>query len=137
MGTTLTEQEVMEAAGQIVRAYAAMDAQAYFTAFDPKATFLFHSSPSRLGSRREYEEQWDSWVSGGWKVVSCHSTDPFVQLLGSVAIFSHSVHTVIEEGGVSASTTERETIVFSRTGDAGITAVHEHLSPTLAEGAEQ
>ncbi|WP_427134840.1 YybH family protein [Pseudarthrobacter sp. S9] len=137
MGTTLTEQEVTEAAGQIVRAYAAMDAQAYFAAFDPKATFVFHSSPSRLDSRQEYEEQWQSWVSGGWKVVSCHSSDPLVQLLGTAAVFSHAVRTVIQEGGALTSTDERETIVFSRTGDTGITAVHEHLSLTFDAGAEQ
>ncbi len=116
----------------------AMDAQSYFAAFDPQATFVFHASPSRLNSRQEYEEQWQSWVSGGWKVVSCHSSDPLVQVLGTAAVFSHTVRTVTEEGGTPTNTEERETIVFCRTGDTGITAVHEHLSlNTFDAGAEQ
>ena len=50
---------------------------------------------------------------------------------GDTAIFSHRVHTVIEAGGETGASEERETIVFTRTPD-GLRAVHEHLSPVPA-----
>ena len=41
--------EVGAAADALVAAFAAHDVTAYFDAFDPDATFLFHSSPRVLG----------------------------------------------------------------------------------------
>jgi ketosteroid isomerase-like protein len=124
----LTPEEVTSAAERIVAAYSAMDEGAYFAAFDPQATFIFHGSPERLTCREDYEGQWRIWVSEGWKVISCHSSDPSVQIYGTTAVFSHSVGTTTEEQGQQATTKERETIVFTRAGSDGILAVHEHLS---------
>jgi ketosteroid isomerase-like protein len=124
----LTPEEVTSAAERIVAAYSAMDEDAYFASFDPQATFIFHGSPERLTSRGDYEAQWRIWVSEGWKVISCHSSDPFIQIYGTTAVFSHSVATTTEEQGQRATSEERETIVFTRAGTDGIMAVHEHLS---------
>jgi ketosteroid isomerase-like protein len=128
MSPQLTPEEVTSAAERIVAAYSAMDEDAYFGSFDPQATFLFHATPERLNSRDDYEEQWRTWVSEGWKVIGCHSSDPFIQIYGTTAVFSHSVATTTEERGRRAVTEERETIVFTRAGSGGIKAVHEHLS---------
>ena len=128
MSPQLTPEEVTSAAERIVAAYSAMDEDAYFGSFDSQATFLFHATPERLASREDYEGQWRTWVSEGWKVISCHSSDPFIQIYGTTAVFSHSVATTTEEQGQHATTEERETIVFTRAGSDGITAVHEHLS---------
>ena len=46
-----------------------------------------------------------------------------------VAAFVHDVRTTTETGGVAETTAERETIVFHRTADGSVSAVHEHLSP--------
>jgi ketosteroid isomerase-like protein len=128
MSPQLTHEDVALAAERVVAAYAAMDQDVYFDSFDPQATFIFHGTPERLTSREDYQEQWRSWVSEGWRVISCHSSDPFIQIHGTTAVFSHSVTTVIEEQGQRATTAERETIVFTRAGSGGIVAVHEHLS---------
>jgi len=129
MSPQLTPEEVSFAARRIVAAYSSMDEHAYFASFDPQATFIFHGTPERLTSREDYQAQWRIWVSGGWNVISCHSSDPFIQIHGATAIFSHSVSTTTEEKGKRATAEERETIVFTRTGSDGIVAVHEHLSP--------
>jgi ketosteroid isomerase-like protein len=128
MSPQLTPEEITSAASRIVSAFAAMDEDAYFASFDPAATFIFHGTPARLTSRDDYEAQWRTWVSEGWKVISCHSSDPFVQLYGTTAVFSHSVATTVEEQGQRTTTEERETILFTRSGSDGILAVHEHLS---------
>ncbi|WP_284983587.1 nuclear transport factor 2 family protein [Arthrobacter sp. efr-133-TYG-118] len=73
MSPQLTPEEVMSAAERIVAAYSAMDEDAYFGSFDPQATFLFHATPERLNSRDDYEEQWRTWVSEGWKVIGCQA----------------------------------------------------------------
>jgi ketosteroid isomerase-like protein len=128
MSLQLTPEEITSAASRIVTAYSCMDHDAYFASFDPQATFIFHGTPERLTSRDDYEAQWRTWMSEGWKVISCHSSDPSVQVYGTTAVFSHSVATTTEEQGRRKSTEERETIVFTRSGSDGILAVHEHLS---------
>lgn len=128
MSPQLSPDEVTSAAERIVAAYSVMDEDAYFASFDPQATFIFHGTPERLSSREDYEAQWRTWVSNGWKVISCHSSDPFIQIYGTTAVFSHSVATTTEELGQRATTEERETIVFTRSVSGGILAVHEHLS---------
>jgi ketosteroid isomerase-like protein len=128
MSPQLSPDEVTSAAERIVAAYSGMDEDAYFASFDPQATFIFHGTSERLTSREDYEAQWHTWVCEGWKVISCHSSDPFIQIYGTTAVFSHSVATTTEEQGQRATTEERETIVFTRTGSGGIIAVHEHLS---------
>jgi uncharacterized protein (TIGR02246 family) len=125
------EREVLAAADALVRAFASGDRAAYFACFAPEATFVFHTTPQRLGSRAAYEALWEQWVAeDGFAVVSCTSTGPVVQVLGpDAAVFAHDVTTVVEVGGTREELHERETIVFTRR-DGVWMAVHEHLSPT-------
>ncbi|GAA4720873.1 nuclear transport factor 2 family protein [Pedococcus ginsenosidimutans] len=126
-----TDQEVLASADALVRAFASGDRTAYFACFAPDATFVFHTTPQRLGSRAAYEALWEQWVTeDGFAVVSCSSTDQVVQVLGpDAAVFAHGVTTVVEVGGIREELHERETIVFARR-DGVWMAVHEHLSPT-------
>lgn len=126
--TPLTKDEVMAAAARIVDAFAHTDTSAYFAEFDPAATFVFHPEAARLDNRAAYEALWASWLADGWRVVTCSSSDPLVQLLGDTAIFTHTVSTTAGVPGDDATTLERETIVFQRQPDGGVLAVHEHLS---------
>lgn len=126
------EQEVLAAADALVAAFASSDADAYFACFAEDATFVFHTEPRRLESRREYRELWDGWVAeDGFRVVSCASAGARVQVLGDTAVFTHDVATVVETTEGRTSSAERETIVFTRAG-GGWTAVHEHLSAAPA-----
>jgi len=125
---TPSEQEVLDAASAIVDAFAATDRDRYFAAFAPDATFVFHTEPDRLGDRAAYERLWDSWTATGWRVVSCTSSEPLVQVLPGAAIFTHTVDTTVETADGRDGYRERESIVF-RADDAGLVAVHEHLSP--------
>ncbi|RZT64184.1 SnoaL-like protein [Microcella alkaliphila] len=124
----LTHAEVTAAAARIVDAFARTDTDAYFAEFDAAATFVFHPEAARLDDRAAYETLWASWLADGWRVVSCASSDPLVQLLGNTAIFTHTVTTTAGVPGDDATTLERETIVFQRQTDGSVLAVHEHLS---------
>lgn len=128
----LTRDEVEQAATALVTAFAATDTGAYFDAFTPEASFIFHGEPVRLATRAAYEILWDSWLDDGWRVISCESTNPMIQLLGEVAVFSHDVETITGTGGSPQTTLERETIVFRKLTDGSTKAVHEHLSPVPA-----
>lgn len=132
--TTPTRDEVEAAASAIVDAFAATDGDRYFAGFASDATFVFHSEPTRLDDRAAYERLWAEWVEGGWRVVSCTSSDRHVQAFPGGAVFTHTVDTSVEtpEGGDTYR--ERETIVF-RADAAGLVAVHEHLSPMPASAA--
>lgn len=126
----LSREEVQEAADRLVAAFAATDTEAYFAAFSPRATFIFHPEAQSLGSRSAYRALWDTWLAGGWRVLACRSSEQHIQLLGATAVFSHRVATTVlidREGGLETSD-ERETIVFSRAPDGSIVCVHEHLS---------
>ncbi|MET4094091.1 ketosteroid isomerase-like protein [Arthrobacter sp. UYCu712] len=112
-------------------AFAATDTEAYFAAFSPEATFIFHPEYQSLGSRAACRTLWNSWLAGGWRVLECRSSEQNIQLLGRTAVFSHRVAARVQidrEGGRETSD-ERETTVFSRAQDGSILCVHEHLSP--------
>ena len=133
------EREVLDAAAALVEAFGRHDATAYFAAFRPYATFLFHTHPEPLPSRSAYEALWRSWEADGFRVLGCTSREQHVQLLGGageVAVFTHRVTTRVRPaaGEPEESLDERETIVFVRDSDgaAGWHAVHEHLSPVPA-----
>lgn len=131
----LSREEVQEAADRLVAAFAATDTEAYFAAFSPQATFIFHPEAHRLGSRSAYRTLWDSWLASGWRVLDCRSSEQDIQLLGATAVFSHRVATTVQidqEGGRETSD-ERETIIFSRAVDGSIVCVHEHLSACPAD----
>jgi ketosteroid isomerase-like protein len=120
--------DVLAAAASLVDAFGRHDVGAYFAAFRPDATFVFHTHPEPLRSRADYEHLWRTWETDGFRVLGCTSTDQHVQVLGEVAVFTHRVATRVRIGGAEEDLDERETIVFLRE-DAGWTAVHEHLSP--------
>jgi ketosteroid isomerase-like protein len=123
------EGAVLHAAAELVAAFGAHDTAAYFAAFAPEATFVFHTTPERLPDRGAYERLWRRWEQeDGFHVHGCESRDAAVQLLGDAAVFVHDVTTDLELGGARETVRERETIVFERRGSSWL-AVHEHLSP--------
>ena len=86
-------------------------------------------------NRAEYEAEWAKWVKeDGFRVRSCKSTDSRIQILGDVAIFTHSVQTELSTKQGDSTVHERETIVFERR-DSNWIAVHEHLSPDPEKNA--
>ncbi|KAF2410684.1 YybH family protein [Pseudomonas antarctica] len=131
---------VLQAAADLVSAFARNDRAAYFGAFTEDASFVFYTLPQPLLSRDAYQALWDSWRRGeGFEVLSCTSSNAIVSLQGDVAIFMHDVATELRMNGEHVFSQERETIVFTRQGsDAqqkqGLwLACHEHLS-AMPEG---
>lgn len=130
---------VQAAADTLVSAFAEGRLDDYFAAFAPEATFVFHSTPVRLTSTSEYRALWQTWVDqDDFRVLGCTSTSPLIQLLGSTAVFSHEVETVISTREGEETLRERESIVFRLTSGQATPdgeaprrwlAVHEHLSP--------
>jgi ketosteroid isomerase-like protein len=125
-------RKVTAAAAAIVDAFGHHDPKKYFSHFAPDATFVFYTTPKRLNTRAEYEVEWATWEKeDGFRVRSCRSSDQRVQILGDVAVFTHSVQTELSTNQGPSTVQERETIVFHRRGGKWV-AVHEHLSPLPA-----
>lgn len=123
------EHQVLAAADALIDAFARHDREAYFAAFAPSASFVFHHVDTPLASRDAYERLWREWErEQGFAVLGCESRDRAVQCIGDTAIFTHSVRTRIRTVAGADTLDERETIVFARTGHRWL-AVHEHLSP--------
>ncbi|MBD9648293.1 nuclear transport factor 2 family protein [Ensifer sp. PDNC004] len=123
------EQAVLQAADRLVSAFARHDREAYFSAFAPDATFIFHTLDRPLLSRAAYEAEWSQWEErDGFRVRACRSSERHVQAVGDVAVFTHRVETELEFNGEPARADERETIVFRRGSSGNWIAVHEHLS---------
>ncbi|MFF3413654.1 YybH family protein [Streptomyces sp. NPDC002698] len=128
--STTTAQEVRAAADGLVAAFAEGRLDDYFGAFAPDATFVFHTTPQRLGSTAEYRALWQRWVEqDGFRVLGCTSSAQLVQPFGDTAVFSHDVETRVATNAGEETAHERETIVFARSADGAWLAVHEHLSP--------
>lgn len=124
------KESVLAAADALVAAFAANDLDAYFGAFAPGASFIFHSAPERLMSRAAYRAEWDSWVAGAdFRIVDCRSANRELQFVDAVALFMHDVDTTISTRDGEATLAERETIVFRRDEAGRWLAWHEHLSP--------
>ncbi|MDF0730088.1 nuclear transport factor 2 family protein [Pseudomonas entomophila] len=119
--------QVRQAAADLVAAFASNDTARYFACFSQDATFLFHTLPQPLLSRRAYEALWAQWQAEGFAVLACDSSNVHVSLQGDVAIFMHDVATRLRIAGEEHALSERETIVFRRQNDAWL-ACHEHLS---------
>ncbi|MGW1535431.1 YybH family protein [Streptomyces aureus] len=131
--STITVQEIRTAADALVAAFAEGRLDDYFGAFAPDATFVFHTTPQRLGSTAEYRALWQRWVEeDGFRVLGCVSSEPLVQPFGDTAVFSHDVQTRVATHAGEETLLERETIVFARSEDGAWLAVHEHLSPRTA-----
>jgi ketosteroid isomerase-like protein len=128
---------VLQAAAALVDAFGSHDTEAYFARFAADATFTFYTAVEPLRSRSDYEALWASWErEDGFHVLSCDSSDQFVQVVGGnedIGIFTHRVSTTVRTNEGTETVEERETIVFSQGPDGRWLAVHEHLSP-LAEG---
>ena len=136
----MSAREVLQAAADLVAAFARNDRAAYFGAFTADASFVFYTLPQPLLSRDAYQALWDSWRRDeGFEVLSCTSSNVFVSLQGDVAIFMHDVATELRMNGEQFKSQERETIVFKRQGlgaeqQEGLwLACHEHLS-AMPEG---
>lgn len=136
----MSAHEVLQAAADLVAAFARNDRAAYFGAFTADASFVFYTLPQPLLSRDAYQALWDSWRRDeGFEVLSCTSSNAFVGLQGDVAIFMHDVATELRMNGEQFKSQERETIVFKRQGlgaeqQEGLwLACHEHLS-AMPEG---
>ena len=136
----MSAQEVLQAAADLVAAFARNDRAAYFGAFTADASFVFYTLPQPLLSRDAYQAVWDSWRRDeGFEVLSCTSSNAVVSLQGDVAIFIHDVATELRMNGEQFNSQERETIVFKRQGlgaeqQEGLwLACHEHLS-AMPEG---
>ncbi|WP_241987622.1 nuclear transport factor 2 family protein [Cryobacterium sp. TMT1-66-1] len=119
--------DALAAADHIIEDFGHHRRDAYFARFSPQATFLFYNVGQRLESRKEYEQLWLEWESDGFTVISCTSTNRRIQLVGSVAVFTHDVETVSEVAGERSTSQESETIVLSLTGGIWL-GIHEHLS---------
>ena len=123
------EQGVLQTAAHLVSRFAAHDFDGYFSCFDEKAVFIFHTSPNVLVSKSEYKNEWQKWEKEwGFKVKSCTSANQKVQMFGEVAVFSHEVATTVGTNDGQNSFKERETIVLILISNRWV-AVHEHLSP--------
>ena len=123
------ESEVREAAAALVAAFGANDVARYFEAFAPEATFLFYTTPRVLGSRAEYEAEWQASEAAGLQILECRSFEGQVQVLtADVAVFTHRVRTRLRDADGEHDVAERETIVFRRGADGRWLGVHEHLS---------
>ena len=121
--------QVLQAARDLVTAFAHNDREAYFGAFSADASFVFYTLEQPLLSRDAYQALWDSWRSeDSFEVLSCISSNAFVSLQGDVAIFIHDVATELRMQGELCFSQERETIVFRRHEQGQWLACHEHLS---------
>ncbi len=130
-----TEQQVLAAADALIDAFGRHDREAYFAAFAPEASFVFHHVDTPLHSRAAYAARWQEWErDDGFAVLGCESRERTVQLAGAgAAIFTHAVRTTLRTHAGQDVLDERETIVFARSGDGECwLAVHEHLSPAPA-----
>lgn len=124
--------DVGAAADALLAAFSTHDRDAYFAAFAPEATFVFHTTPRVLGSRAEYEAEWASWEGDGFHVEGCEAFDRRIDLMTpDVAVLIHRVRTRL--AGVDETQRERETILFRRGESGAWLAVHEHLSPDPGE----
>ena len=106
--------DVLQAAAELVTAFAKNDREAYFGAFSVDASFVFYTLEKPLLSRDAYQALWDSWRLEGFEVLSCVSSNAHVSLQGDVAIFIHDVATELRMQGEQSLSQERETIVFRR-----------------------
>ena len=136
----MSTHEVLQAAADLVAAFARNDRTAYFGAFTADASFVFYTLPQPLLSRDAYQALWDQGRRDeGFEVLSCASSNAVVSLQGDVAIFMHDVATELRMNGEQFFSQERETIVFKRQGfgaeqQEGLwLACHEHLS-AMPEG---
>lgn len=125
------EAEVLEAAQELVAAFASNDTARYFDCFSEDASFVFHTLAAPLTSRAAYETLWQQWQADGFAVLGCESSNGYVHVHGDAGVFVHDVATHVRVGSEELRLKERETIVFRLEGARWL-AWHEHLSEALS-----
>jgi len=124
-----TAEAVQSAADDLVGAFFRHDREAYFAAFAPDASFIFHNLPERLDSRDAYLAHWQQWEEAhGLRIEGGDSSEPAVATHGSMAVFSHRMTTRLQFDGHSETRRERETLVFRKDKSGRWLALHCHLS---------
>jgi len=94
------DPDLTAAAGRLVGAFAAGDLDAYFGAFAPDASFVFHGTAEVLTSVAAYRDLWARWVAeDGFAVLSCTSTEQHWRQDGDAAVLVHRVATTARAGG--------------------------------------
>lgn len=123
------QQDVLAAANRLCQAFGEGRIKDYFACFLPNADFMFHGMPTRIESRAEYERWWGAWEKEiDLKILGCRSFDQHVNLMGNVALYTHSVDVDVSTNQGIEHRHERETIVFLKQPDGRWMAAHEHLS---------
>lgn len=125
----------MEAAVmRLVQAFGDARLADYFACFAADATFVFYTWPEVLMSVAAYRALWEQWIDqDGLRVLGCRTFDTQVQLVGEVAVVTHSVETLVMSARGEETLRERETIVLKRQSDGRWLGIHEHLSPMPSE----
>ena len=109
----MSAHEVLQAAADLVSAFARNDRAAYFGAFTADASFVFYTLPQPLLSRDAYQAVWDSWRRDeGFEVLSCTSSNAVVSLQGDVAIFIHDVATELRMNGEQFFSQAPESVIM-------------------------
>lgn len=125
----MPQTAILAAAAGLIAAFEANDPEAYFAAFTPEASFIFHNLGRVLPSRAAYEAEYAAWVrEQGFHVLECTPTAQSVQVYGDAAVFTHQLFTRIRTHEGEVAMRERESIIFHRINGRWL-GVHEHLSP--------
>ena len=112
----------------MIEAFARNDRTAYFAAFAPEASFIFHGTNRVLASRADYQAEWQSWIDQqDFRVQSCVSSNRVVKLYGDTAVLTHQTITCASTRDGPFTLHERETIVLRLVNQCWL-GVHEHLS---------
>jgi ketosteroid isomerase-like protein len=88
------QENVLNAAAELVAAFARNDREAYFAVFSRDASFV------PLLSCDAYQVLWDQWrTEDGFEVLACTSSNAFVSPQGDVALFIHDAATELRMQG--------------------------------------
>ncbi len=113
------QDQVLQAAANLVSAFARNDRDAYFGAFTTDASFVFYTLEQPLLSRDAYQALWDRWRSeDGFEVLNCTSSNAFVSLQGDVAIFIHDVATELRMQGSFTLARSAKPLCFAKNNKA-------------------
>lgn len=125
-----TVEAVQSAADALVAAFFRHDRDAYFAAFTPDASFIFHNLPERVDGRDAYLAHWRQWEDAhGLRIEGGDSAEPAVVVHGAMAVFTHRMSTRLTFDGHAETRRERETLVFRKDAKSGRwLALHCHLS---------
>jgi len=124
------EREVLEAYEQLVSAFREGRWDEKFVSFADEATVV--DGGRWFGSLNEYRDAWNRWAA-------THETLPVpasvetrvlkVQMLGDVAVLTHSIESRERSDDGEETEHEVESIVFAKQPDGRWLVVHQHISP--------